>query len=323
MKKIFLFGGKLHGYEKIIINNFINKGYEVTFFDYNSKDKYKKARKIKNPFLNLYNNIFLKKFKGINLKDELEADELNKDLLKIEKNYDYFIKIGPIILQESTLKILKNRFPVLISHHWDTINSNKEKIILSEKRFFNKVSTYSKKDCKKYDLAYLPNFYFKKEDKSIKIENDVFGITSDFTRIDFLEKIAKKLKENDIKYNINLITDKNIESKWINVSKNPWNIEEVLKVYSKSRAVLELVKKEHEGSSTFRTIECIGLNKKLITNNKEIINENFYNKNNILVIKEENIIIPKEFVYSKYEKLPEKIKERYSIENWIKKIIEI
>lgn len=195
MKKIFLFGGKLHGYEKIIIDNFTNKGYEVIFFDYNSKNKYKKARKIKNPFLNLYNNIFLKKFKGMNLKDKLEADELNKDLLKIEENYDCFIKIGPIILQESTLKILKNRFPVLISHHWDTINSNKEKIILLEKRFFDKVSSYSKKDCEKYDLAYLPNFYFKKEDKSIKIENDVFGITSDFTRINFLEKIAKELKK--------------------------------------------------------------------------------------------------------------------------------
>lgn len=323
MKKIFLFGGKLHGYEKIIIDNFTNKGYEVIFFDYNSKNKYKKARKIKNPFLNLYNNIFLKKFKGMNLKDKLEADELNKDLLKIEENYDYFIKIGPIILQESTLKILKNRFPVLISHHWDTINSNKEKIILLEKRFFDKVSSYSKKDCEKYDLAYLPNFYFKKEDKSIKIENDVFGITSDFTRINFLEKIAKELKKNDIKYSINLITDKNIESKWVNISKNPWNIEEVLKAYSKSRTVLELVRKEHEGSHTFRAIECIGLNKKLITNNKEIINENFYNKNNILIIDEENMIIPKKFIYSKYEKLSEKVEEEYNIENWIKKIIKI
>lgn len=323
MKKIFLFGGKLFGYEKIIIDNFIKKGYEVTFFDYNSKDKYKKARKIKNPLLNLYNNIFLKKFKGINLKDKLEADELNKDLLKIEENYDYFIKMSYIFLQESTLNILKNKFPVLISHHWDMIKKNEEKALLLEKRFFDKVSSYSKKDCEKYNLFYLPNFYFLKEDENVRRENDVFGITSDFTRIDFLEKIAKELKKNDIKYSINLITDKNIESKWINISKNPWNIEEVLKAYSKSRTVLELVRKEHEGSYTFRAIECIGLNKKLITNNKEIINENFYNKNNILIIDEENMIIPKKFIYSKYEKLSEKVEEEYNIENWIKKIIKI
>lgn len=45
MKKIFLFGGKLHGYEKIIIDNFTNKGYEVIFLTIIQKINIKKLEK--------------------------------------------------------------------------------------------------------------------------------------------------------------------------------------------------------------------------------------------------------------------------------------
>lgn len=37
MKKIFLLSSELHGYEKIIIKNFLKLNYQVDFLDYSKK----------------------------------------------------------------------------------------------------------------------------------------------------------------------------------------------------------------------------------------------------------------------------------------------
>ncbi len=323
MKKIFLLSATLYGYEKVIIENFFKIDYGVDFLDY-SKKNYKKAREISNFFVRLYNDIYLRKYKKINLKDQLEAKELNKDLLKIDGNkYEYFIKIGPIFLEESSLKILREKFKICISHHWDTIEKNNEKKFLLEKKYFKKISSYNKKDSIKYNINYLPNFYYKTVENNTYIKNSIFTIMSDFSRLGFLEKIAKTLKDNEIDYDINLITSKKINSSLIKVSSKSMDLENVLNEILKYKAVLELVRERNKGCSTFRAIECIGLRKKLITNNKDIIYEDYYNRNNILIIDEKNINIPKKFLESSYEEIPREIFEKYKIENWIKSLIKI
>lgn len=86
--------------------------------------------------------------------------------------------------------------------------------------------------------------------------------------------------------------------------------------------LLELKRSDNNGC-TFRSIDCIGMKKKLITNNKDIVNEDFYSPNNILIIDENNIEIPKEFIYSPYEDLPKEIYEKYSLENWVKQLLDV
>lgn len=73
---------------------------------------------------------------------------------------------------------------------------------------------------------------------------------------------------------------------------------------------------------TFRVFEAIGLNKKLITTNKDIINYDFYNPNNIFIWDENIKEIPKDFLNKEYEKLPENIYRKYSLENWVKTILQ-
>ena len=89
----------------------------------------------------------------------------------------------------------------------------------------------------------------------------------------------------------------------------------MLEVSSNYKVILELVREHNKDCSIFRAIECIGLKKKLITNNKNIIYEDYYNENNILVIDEENINISKEFVENPYKQLLQKILNKYNIEN--------
>ena len=64
-------------------------------------------------------------------------------------------------------------------------------------------------------------------------------------------------------------------------------------------------------------MESIFLKKKLITNNKNVKNFKFYNKNNIFIIgidKWENL---EEFLNKKYHDIDRKILEKYDFKNWL------
>lgn len=317
MKKILLLTTSLYGYEEIIINYLKKKNYNVKIINYSDR-KYVEKRKIKNPFLKFFNNVFYRKI-GKNLKNLQQANAVNEDLIKENIKYDYIIKLGMLYLEKSTLKLLKSQGKFLICHHWDKIID--EKYFLFERSFFNKISSFSKEDSKKYNLFYLPNFYFKvTNEKNISIKNDIYTIMGDITRKNFLEELAVLLRKDGINYNFNLVTNQEIKSNLINIGKGI-KLLEVLKNYEESKVILELVRERNKGTSTFRAIECLGLKKKLVTNNKEIVNEDYYNKNNILIINENNMNIPIEFINSCYQELPKEITEKYYIDNWIDKLL--
>lgn len=322
--KILLMIQNVYSYGDKIIEELEKQGHNVEIFDI-SLSKYERARKIKNPFIRIYNDRYLKKYKGINLKDELEGKEILKDLYKIDKKYDIFLKIGCVWLAENVLKYLKEKVPLLISHHWDSsIRMDRCKIDL-EKKYFNKVSSFDKEDVKRYNLFYLPNFYMR-ESKNIETEYDIYTIMSGVKtkRKEILEKIADECLKNKISYSLNLV-DETIEEESrnkINIIKCGISLEEMLVKEEKSKAIIEILHHLNTGC-TFRTFDCIGMSKKLITNNQNIMNEDFYNPNNILVIDENNIKIPKEFIETPYEDLPKEIFKKYSLKNWIKQLLKI
>ena len=72
---------------------------------------------------------------------------------------------------------------------------------------------------------------------------------------------------------------------------------------------------------TMRTIEILGLKRKLITTNKDIVNYDFYNSNNILVIDRDNPKFDISFIEKPYIELKEEIYKKYSLENWILEIL--
>lgn len=202
MKKILLITCNWGiGYENKIIEELQKQGYHVVTFNPNS-EKYRKARKIKNPFLKIYNDQYLKKYKNYNLKDQFQAEALNKDLAKEE--FEIFLKIGIISLHEITLKFLKEKCSKMISHHWDTIEFVKIDVKL-EKKYFDKISSFYRKDCEKFDLEYLPNFYSETFEKLEKIKNDIYTVMADKTKKEILENVAKLMKKQNIKTNLNLV----------------------------------------------------------------------------------------------------------------------
>ena len=66
-----------------------------------------------------------------------------------------------------------------------------------------------------------------------------------------------------------------------------------------------------------RTLEMIGMRKKLVTTNSDVSNYDIYNKNNIFIIDRENPLVEEDFLQSDYFNLPDEIYEYYSIDRWV------
>ena len=64
------------------------------------------------------------------------------------------------------------------------------------------------------------------------------------------------------------------------------------------------------------------MKKKLITNNINIINCEFYNKNNIFIINKDNLDDLNDFLKSEYKKIDKKIINYFDYESWLNRFFE-
>ena len=96
--------------------------------------------------------------------------------------------------------------------------------------------------------------------------------------------------------------------------------EKLYSTYANSRCVVDVENPGQHGL-TMRSIEIIGLRRKFITTNRDIVNYDFYNPNNILVLDRKNSIVDMSFFDKPYEMLPDEIYEKYSLRNWILEVL--
>ena len=114
-------------------------------------------------------------------------------------------------------------------------------------------------------------------------------------------KITKKEFKNTVKNNFTF---------------NKIDSSEIAEIINQTRTVLDIQHPKQTGL-TMRTIEMLGMNKKLITTNADIKEYDFYNPNNILVIDRKNIVNYRGILSTPYQKVSEEIYEKYSLKNWI------
>ena len=76
-----------------------------------------------------------------------------------------------------------------------------------------------------------------------------------------------------------------------------------------------------EADAEIITLEALGMNKKMITNNRSVMEYDFYNPNNILVIDFDNLVIPKEFFQTPYQPLDAAIKQKYHLRSFVKTVL--
>ena len=95
---------------------------------------------------------------------------------------------------------------------------------------------------------------------------------------------------------------------------------EVGKLMGETKAMLDIHHPSQSGL-TMRTIETLGSKRKLITTNTDIMNYDFYDPANILIIDREQPALTKEFFTSEYRELDQDIYNNYTISTWVRDVL--
>ncbi|SFD32432.1 hypothetical protein [Algibacter pectinivorans] len=315
MKRITLIGPNSFGYLDFLITALQAKqDVEVTYINY-SVFKYSYSSKLEN-----LKNVFIKAFLNKNIKDSYKSKCI-LDCLSGKAKQDFIVLIRPDKIEKKTLLKLKNYTENLFAFYFDAIAKFPKKKELIP--IFDKVYSYEKDDVETYGLEFITNYIYDFDDKKPEIFSyKVFNISSYDSRFKTLKNIAEFLKKNHIKYNIIVRKEIVFNDDLVTVVPEYLPLNEVKKHILNSEILLDIQKGNQKGLS-FRVFEALGYNKKLITTNKDIINYNFYNSNNILVINSENIDIPSSFFNIPYTEIDKDILFPYTLEGWIQKVFSV
>lgn len=174
--------------------------------------------------------------------------------------------------------------------------------------------SFDNDDCKTYDLRFNTTFYFD----SIRLprtitNNEVLFVGADKGRKKYLDIIKEILTEKKISTNFHIVPDKG--------HPNPFHIKtipysEYLMKVSQSKVILDYLQKGQAGQ-TLRPLEAVFFRKKLITNDKNIIKQPFYDPQNIFVIDLNDWSDIEEFVKSDYRDISSKLLEYFDFSSWL------
>lgn len=204
---------------------------------------------------------------------------------------------------------------------WNTVKEIGKNMPIDKVPSGIEIWSYSKYDCKKYDLKYNTTFYpYEITTITTEIEYDVFFIGKDKGRLKDILSIKAKLDQMGLKtyFHITPTHQYELMHKSIYKAKIPYAV--VDRLISKSRCILDCEVDETAGL-TIRPIEALYKNKKLITNNKAIKDEDFYNPNNIFIYGEDDDSNLVDFVKTEYKKPEAEIFEEYKMESWIQRFL--
>lgn len=195
--------------------------------------------------------------------------------------------------------------------YWNALVEYNNKLI--DDPNIDEIWTYNKLDADKYKLKYNTQFFNydfinEKKLKNSKIKNDVIFLGRDKNRRSYIDEINIILQNNNIRCNFKIVEDTSEYVKY----------EKYINSIIESKCILDYGISDHTGLS-LRILEALFLNKKLITNNKEVKKFEFYNKNNIFIIGEDDWNSINDFMSKPLIEIDSKIKKYYDINSWIER----
>lgn len=323
-KKILFISPKFFGYELEIKKKMESLGAQVDYFDERPK------------------NTFLVKFL-IRINKDFIKKKINKyytDIINQNKNkhYDFVFFLNPEAISKELLIELKkeHKKAEFILYMWDSLKNKKIQDLLE---IFDKRFSFDKTDCinQKIEINYRPLFYLDEypvlANKKVKKKYDILFIgTLHSDRNKILKDIIKECKKKELNYFFYLyfpskviylikrIYDKSLWGTSIKDFKfTPISKDELLFYVNFSNVVIDIQHPMQTGL-TMRTIEMLGANKKIMTTNKNIVENNFYNPLNIAIIDRKNVKLQKSFFNNNYQKVDLEIFYKYSLDGWIHEI---
>jgi len=243
---------------------------------------------------------------------------------------DYALIIRPDIYPREILKLIKMKSKIMVGYQWDGLERFKgvKNYIPLFDRFYAFDIVKQKHDS---GIVALTNFYFENINIITSQEsnsNNVFFVGSYCkARMTIINKCAEILNKKGFSVNFYLFANRNaVEletvSPLIHFVSEAIKYDRYLQYLNDSKVLADFLNPVHNGLS-FRIFEAIGYEKKLITTNKAVCNYDFFNPNNIFILENDNWDELEQFMSLNYEPIPERIKRKYSFENWINYVLDI
>ncbi len=321
-KKILFICPRFFGYEYEIKSGLIKLGAQVDYYD-------------ERPF----NSSIAKILNRLNFKTVIKKSiaDYYSDILQnaVTADYDYLLVVAPETITANFINGLKlnNTKIKTVLYLWDSIKNKKNAFDLIE--CFDKVVTFDKADALMDSrISFLPLFYIDAYAKNSNKSKDylyqfAFIGTAHSGRYKLVTTIAdslgmKKISNYLFYYSPSrlLFLLKKLFTNELNgislkdISFKSMTSEEVISVLAYAKVVID-IEHPNQNGLTMRTIEMVGMQKKLITTNRNVMDYDFYNPNNILVVDRENPHIDISFIHSEYHHIDDAVRERYSLSSWL------
>lgn len=252
--------------------------------------------------------------------------QISKDLKKDLSKYDCAIFFEAIVKNHAIEYLRKNNPNLRIIIYFRNMFSFSKKRNVSIE-FLKKLNcefwSYNEKDCEKYGFKYNSQFwnttFYEHIDFNRKKIQDMIFLGRVKNRGEEIIQLHEFSTKNNLIDYIYLVPksefefDKNINDEYMNYI-------DYLNKILESKAIVDLVSEDNYGL-TIRPLEATFLKKKLITNYKNIKNYEFYNRNNVFILGEDNLETLNSFLEKEFEEIDFCLIEKYDFKNWIRNFL--
>lgn len=241
-------------------------------------------------------------------------------LYSLEKQCsDDWIIVFDSLMSFEFLNKIKNKYPNkrLIFWYW---NDLRYAIPITEIPKGYEIWTYSEKDSQTHKIKHnsqICPIVDDTIDRNCQQGDFVFYIGRDRGRLEGILKIQSQLNRRNIKTNFNIVANRNHfvhDRKKVYSKPIPYN--EVIKKIIDSKGILDYYDTKDMGLS-FRPFEGLYFNKKIITNNINVLNYDFYSKKRFFILDVDQIDDINSFLDSPLEE-PFNL-DNYSFKSWLKR----
>lgn len=192
--------------------------------------------------------------------------------------------------------------------------------------------SYSQKDCTNYGMRYNTAFYFdsaaqmaekeyerrKEINRQRKTTPRVLFIGREKGRKEKILEAGRLMEQNGAVCNFHFMQNGKGEKK--KGLEKPMPYRQVLDLVKESDVLLDYYLDDCSGLS-LRAMESLFWRKKLITNNRTIVDSDFYDPSNIYLLGMEDRTL-REFFDEPYHDAPESVRSRYLLSNWLQRFEE-
>lgn len=245
----------------------------------------------------------------------------NRKILKTP--YKYIIIQDSIVTRQFLDWIKKNYSDSKLIYQYTNMVGKAHHLLPDEIPTGIDIWTYDKHDSDKYGISlsscggYYTAFIGEKREKKY----DVMYVGKDKGRADYILELKKKFEDMGLTTKFLIMPSTRVSKKKSFYSK-PIPYEEVIKLVTESRAILNITLPDQQGA-TLRDYESMYNEVKLITTNKKINQFDFYKKENIFILDVDDYDSIYEFTNSPFKIISKEILDYYSLDAFVKEIIAI